>query len=80
MKFSSVALAAVFLASGAEAFAGPQMRPRFGVQVSENGAFSLKQVERKPWFGVLSLCLIVVSPLFRLPQRLLPISPSTSVL
>lgn len=33
MKFSSFAVASVFLASRAEAFAGPQMKPRFGLQV-----------------------------------------------
>ena len=33
MKFSSLAVAAVFFASRAEAFAGPSLKPRFGVQV-----------------------------------------------
>lgn len=33
MKFSSFAVAAVFLASRADAFAGPQIKPRFGIQV-----------------------------------------------
>jgi transketolase len=32
MKFSSIALAALFVASGADAFTGPQLKPRFAVQ------------------------------------------------
>jgi len=34
MKFSSFAVAAVFLAASAEGFSGPQIKPRFGVQAS----------------------------------------------
>jgi len=33
MKFSRLALAAIFLSAGTDAFTGPQLKPRFSVQV-----------------------------------------------
>lgn len=64
MKFSTIAVAAVcYAASAADAFAGPQMKPRFAVQVRESS------IDRGMRNGSSSDDDVVVFFGFRLPYR-----------